>query len=327
MKNVSVVCPVHNTDPTMLLAAARSVLRQEGAAVAELILVDDVSSSPATQEALTQLATEDPRVRLLRNPRTFGPAGTRNMGVRAATSEWIGFLDADDLWPPNSLATRLAAPAGEDDCVLGAFEELLVGDVKRPAVPLPLETGQDLGNGWVAWEAPHSAYGVIALWRHLGGLLAPKKALEKVGLFDEQLRYGEDWLLLVRLTLVCRVIASNKPVYILRRQHESLMTSSARLTRVFSKAEEKAYSDPALRAYRKHLRWALLRQYKGMAVNNLANGRHLMGVQFALRAWLLDPREIQPLLRFLRAASIRDPARGLSAARRYTTAVVTPNLK
>ncbi|WP_169742709.1 hypothetical protein [Muricoccus aerilatus] len=162
---------------------------------------------------------------------------------------------------------------------------------------------------------------------HLGGLLAPKKALEKIGLLDEKLRDGEDWLLLVRLTLVCRVIASNKPVYILRRQHESLMTNSARLTRVFSRAEEKAYSDLALLAYRKHLRWALLRQYKGMAVNNLANGRHWMGVQFALRAWLLYPREIQPLLRFLRAASIRDPASSLSAARRYTTAVVTPNLK
>ncbi|WP_169742708.1 hypothetical protein [Muricoccus aerilatus] len=43
----------------MLLAAARSVLRQEGAAVAELILVDDVSSCEATKEALTQLAAEE----------------------------------------------------------------------------------------------------------------------------------------------------------------------------------------------------------------------------------------------------------------------------
>lgn len=327
MRNVSVVCPVHNTDSQLLLAAARSVLRQEGAAVTELILVDDVSSAQSTLEALDRLAREDPRVRLLRNPHNLGPGGTRNAGIRAATSDLIGFLDADDLWPPTSLATRLTAPAGEHDCVLGAFEELLPGDVKKSAVPLPLETGQDLGGDWVAWEAPHSTHGVIALWRHLGGLLVPKKALEQVGLFDEGLRYGEDWLLIVRLTLVCRFIATNRAVYTLRRQHESLMTSSARLTRTFSRAEEKAYGDPLLRAYRKHLRWALLRQYKGMAVNNLANGKTLRGIQFALRGWLLDPREIKPLFRFLRAASIRDPASSLSEAQRYTRAVVTPDLK
>ncbi|WP_084697768.1 glycosyltransferase family 2 protein [Muricoccus aerilatus] len=119
------------------------------------------------------------RVRLLRNSHNLGPAGTRNAGVRAATSEWIGFLDADDLWPPNSLATRLAAPAGEDDCVLGAFEELLVGDVKRPFVPLPLETGRNLGDGWVAWEAPHSAHGVIALWRIWEDCWRPRRLSRK----------------------------------------------------------------------------------------------------------------------------------------------------
>lgn len=328
MRRVSVVCPVFNTEPAMLRAAVRSVLAQEGSGLAEILLVDDCSTDAGTRQELACLEGADPRVRILRNASNLGPGGSRNAGVRAASGTWIGFLDADDLWPAGSLAARLAAPAGEDDCVLAAFEELVEGGKTRDAVPLPLEEGgESLGRGWVAWSRPHSTHGVIALWRHIGGVLAPKAMLEKAGLFDEGLRYGEDWLLLVRLTLACRqVVATNAPLYVLRRQHVSMMSRRALLTRAFSRAQEKAYSDPALRPYRKHLRWALVRQYKGMAVNSLANDAPWNGLRCALRAYSLDPRELGPLVTFLRAAMTRDQRRKTEVARRYSKAVVTEGL-
>ena len=325
MSLTSVVCPVFDTDADMLRAAAESVLSQEGGEV-ELLLVDDGSRRAETLAALDALSA-DPRVRLLRNARNMGPAGTRNAGIRAARGERVGFLDADDLWPPGSLAARLAAPAEPGDLILGGFEELLPGDARADAHPLPLaDGGRPLGGGWYAWDPVHAARGVIDTWRHLGGLLAPKAALERAGLFDEGLLYGEDWLLLVRLAAANRVIATNKPLYVLRRQRASMMTRRARLTRAFSRAQEVGFGDPALRAFRKPMRWALVRQYKGMAVNSLANGAPLNGLRCALLAYRLDPREVGPLMTFLRAALIRDPLRRRAAARRYSNAVVTPGL-
>jgi len=335
MPLVSVICPVFNTDASMLRAAAASVLSQTGGAQAvqgqeavelELLLVDDGTTAPATLEALEAIAA-DPRVRFIRNPRNLGPAGTRNAGIRAARGSLIGFIDADDLWPEGSLAVRLSAPAGPGDCILGAFEELLPGELRVTASPLPLsEEGQLLRDDWYAWEPDQAAPGLIAGWRHLGCLLAPKEALEEVGLFDETLLYGEDWLLMVRLAAARRIVGTEKPLYILRRQHASMMTRRERLTRAFSKAQETAYSDRRLRPYRKQLRWAVVRQYKGMAVNSLANGVPLNGVRCALLAWSMDPREVPQLLTFLRAAMTRDPSRRNETARRYCNAVVTPGL-
>ena len=135
LKQVSVVCPVYNTDPDMIRAAARSVLDQQGASVLELLLVNDQSSSPPTLDVLKALEAEDTRVQVLHNDRNLGPAGTRNAGIRAARGNLIGFLDADDMWRPDSLAARLSAPATEADMVVGSFEDLLPGDVVNTPFP------------------------------------------------------------------------------------------------------------------------------------------------------------------------------------------------
>ena len=66
----------------------------------ELLVVDDGSTPPA-------LATEDPRVRVVRLDRNVGPAGARNTGVRAAIGRYVTFLDDDDLYTPDRLALAL----------------------------------------------------------------------------------------------------------------------------------------------------------------------------------------------------------------------------
>jgi glycosyltransferase involved in cell wall biosynthesis len=42
-------------------------------------------------------------VRQLRMEVNGGPARARNLGLSEAKSEWVGFLDADDLWPEGKL--------------------------------------------------------------------------------------------------------------------------------------------------------------------------------------------------------------------------------
>ena len=109
MPSLSVIMPVFNTG-AYLSEAIESVLNQHadrGLPVPsfELILVDD-NSTDATTLAILRGAKENGRIRVINNKRSKGAAGARNSGIDSARGEWIGFLDSDDLWFPNSLAAR-----------------------------------------------------------------------------------------------------------------------------------------------------------------------------------------------------------------------------
>ncbi|GCL63481.1 hypothetical protein AQPW35_25620 [Rubrivivax pictus] len=103
---MTVVVPVYNKRAHVALAL-RSVLAQTDQDFA-LVVVCDPSTDGSNEEVAR---VTDPRLRVLHRDRP-GPGGyaARNLGVRAAATEWVAFLDADDTWTPEHLA-RLRALA------------------------------------------------------------------------------------------------------------------------------------------------------------------------------------------------------------------------
>ena len=108
----SVVCPVFDTDPTMLRAAVRSVRRQTYPTW-ELLLVDDGSSAPGTRKALRRAARRR-RVRVLRVDANRGIAAATNLGIESAAGEYVVFLDHDDELAPTALEWCAACPPAAD---------------------------------------------------------------------------------------------------------------------------------------------------------------------------------------------------------------------
>lgn len=107
---MSFIIPVFNTGP-YLTDAVRSILDQKALPdtnlpVFEIILIDDGSTDPETLRILSSVSFLDSRIRVITNRRTKGAAGARNTGIKDSKSDWITFLDADDILFPTSLASR-----------------------------------------------------------------------------------------------------------------------------------------------------------------------------------------------------------------------------
>ncbi len=96
----SVIVPTY-ARPDFLSAALQSLLAQTVEDF-ECIVVDD--AGPELAEV-----PDDSRIRLVRRSSNGGPAAARNTGLRLARGRYVVFLDDDDLYTPERLATALDA--------------------------------------------------------------------------------------------------------------------------------------------------------------------------------------------------------------------------
>ncbi len=104
MKKVSVLLPFHNASPT--LDVAITSLTTQTYQDLELLLVDNASTDDSADIARAS-ARRDTRIRIIEEP-TVGIAHALNTGLRAASSELIARMDADDIAHPERLVRQVA---------------------------------------------------------------------------------------------------------------------------------------------------------------------------------------------------------------------------
>jgi glycosyltransferase involved in cell wall biosynthesis len=201
---VSVIIPVHNGE-RFLGDAVQSAVAQDHRPL-EVIVVDDGSTDGSGMLA-DRLAAAHPEVRATSQPNA-GPAAARNLGITLARGDMVAFLDADDVWPPGSLSSRVRhlAEHPEVGCVLGRQEQVL-----EPGIPEP------------AWLAPDPILGDPG-GLNLVACLVRRSVLEDVGGFDPSYRVGEglEWLGRLRSAGVRTDVLDR--VILRRRVHERNLT-------------------------------------------------------------------------------------------------------
>ena len=68
----------------------------------EILIINDCSTDKSVEKILPFLNNT---IRLIEHSENKGLSATRNTGIKNATSNYITFLDADDLWKPTFLET------------------------------------------------------------------------------------------------------------------------------------------------------------------------------------------------------------------------------
>ena len=107
---VTVIMIFWNAPVTFFREAVDSVLAQTEPRW-ELVLVDDGSTDDSADFARRVAASHPARIKVLTHPDggRHGMSASRNRGIAAARTEFIAFLDADDIYLPQKLERQLAA--------------------------------------------------------------------------------------------------------------------------------------------------------------------------------------------------------------------------
>lgn len=152
----------------------------------EFLIIDDGSTEPVG-EVIS--GYNDPRIRFIRQE-NMGLTRSLNRGLSLASGELVARMDADDVCLPDRLAVQLAAFKDNDELdLVGSFFEVIDAHGNL------LERKEPFTDAvYRLWRLQfHNNYG------H-GSVMMRKRAAVAAGMYDERLRYAQDYDLWSRLS-------------------------------------------------------------------------------------------------------------------------------
>jgi glycosyltransferase involved in cell wall biosynthesis len=231
--SVSVIIPTFNR-AHCISRAIQSVLAQTFQDI-EVIVVDN-GSTDGTSEVLAQFGEQ---IRQVKRKTGEGVAAARNDGIRAASCEWIAFLDSDDTWYPEKLQLQMLylekhggracfTRSVADDGELFADVEELVTSAVDPNV-LRIDSAAAIDS--VAKARCHP---------YIQSLLIRRSLLEKVGLFDESLKAAEDTIMIFRLAHLTEFLYLDRPLVTIYRGTADSLTYDPKVEAAANRQESYA---------------------------------------------------------------------------------------
>ncbi len=200
MGRVSIIITTFNR-PHLLPRAVESALAA-GSDV-EVIVVDDASTDETAQVCASLSG-----IKYVRLDRNQGVAGARNVGLLESTSDFIAFLDDDDLRLPGSIDHQLALleTVPEAGFVAGG---VLLGD--QDCVPTGKVAVPNAESGDLFWK-------ILELSVHLipAAIVVRKVCFFEAGIFNRHIAGIDDWDMWTRIAGLRTVVTDSRPVCVYR---------------------------------------------------------------------------------------------------------------
>jgi glycosyltransferase involved in cell wall biosynthesis len=265
MPTASIVITTYNRAPLL----QRAIESAQGAGSdLEVIVVDDCSTD-GTRELCSSLAG----IRYVRLSDNRGLSHARNVGIGESSTDFVSFLDDDDLRLPGSLDIQLRALKVNSHAAF-CYGQALLGDAWRQ-----LPTGQiypvSCPTGDIFWD----------LLEHnfipMPSVLTRKSCLIEHSCFNSELSLIEDWDMWLRLSEGSLVVAVEQPVAIHRKaipKSNQMCSNSVELCRQTLRVQQIALNrtraQAATRAMRRYVRKKLIDRTYEILMTEATNAIH-----------------------------------------------------
>lgn len=190
----SVIIPVYNKE-NFIENTIKSVLNQTFTDF-EIILINDGSTDQSEAKIRSFKADQ---IRCI-NKENEGVSIARNIGITAAKSDYITFLDADDYWYPNFLQEMFQSiNRFSEQKVFAAAKEI---ETQKNIFPAQYSIPKKQDNPIVNYFDSSRKESVI--WTSCA--VFHKSVFKEIGVFDPQIKIGEDTDLWIRIGLKYPVV-------------------------------------------------------------------------------------------------------------------------
>ncbi len=206
---VSVITPVYNAE-AFITRSVESALRQPE--TGEVLLVEDHSPDNSLAICL-DLAEKYKRVKVLRHPDegNHGAAASRNLGMKNASFDYIGFVDADNFFLEHRFSMTREVFLSYSDCE-GVYEAIGIHVENEAALERWLNSNRKppdqlitvdkiIEPEYLGTDLIRGTYGSLTL----DGFVLRKDALEKVGYMAEHLWLHQDTEWIIRCAIAARL--------------------------------------------------------------------------------------------------------------------------
>lgn len=204
MEKVSAVITTHNRC-TLMKKALESVLDQTYKNI-ECIIVND-NSTDGTKEYLSTINDKRVKVINIGSGETKGGNYARNRGIDASQGKYIAFLDDDDVWIPEKIEKQVKCFENNEKLGMvycGHYDRYPDGKYIHTQLP------SDNMRGNMEEEIFANMICTSSM------MMIPKDVLVNVGMFDENVKYWQDYDLCIRICKKYPVDFVAEPLMILQ---------------------------------------------------------------------------------------------------------------
>lgn len=252
----TVIIPLYNKEK-YISNAIKSILNQTFTDF-EVLIVNDCSTDNSIQIA-TEFESE--KIRIIHHEKNKGLAATRNTGIKNAKSNYVAFLDADDLWKPHFLEKifNLIQNFSEARIFGTNYEEIWDETIK-----MPHNNSDSLPKDFVGYLNFFKINIKQGIYNH-GSVCIHKEVFEKVGYYNENIQLSQDLDFNIRANFHFKLAydASVQMSYFMQTDNQLTRSSIVNKTIPnYDEYEEWAKSNPDLKKYLDFERYVLGKRLK-----------------------------------------------------------------